>query len=37
MPFTLHLVWADDIAYFVISSQRTTRAESSPSPANPSS
>jgi hypothetical protein len=32
MPFDLHLSWADDIAYFIMSSQRTTREEPSPSP-----
>jgi hypothetical protein len=32
MPFTLHLAWSDDVANYIISSRRTTRAEPSPSP-----
>jgi hypothetical protein len=37
MPFTLHLTWSDNVTDFLISSQRTTRTEPSPSPSNPAS
>jgi hypothetical protein len=32
MPFTLHLTWSDSVTDLLVSSQRTTRQEPSPSP-----